>query len=424
MATQVKMPQLGESVVEGTIAKWLKREGETVQELEPLVEIDTDKVATEIPAPAAGKLLKVYVGEGVTVKAGTLLAIIGREEEPVPASGELGPNSQISTPQGPAGPIPVAPVREVGFISPVVAKIAAEHQVDLSQVRGTGLGGRITKKDILSFLGARGDTAANEAAPAWERPGEGDLFRPSELQFPMAAAPLALGSVTLADDEIVPLSPVRRQIAERMVRSKAVSPHVTTVMEADLSAVLAHREANRMALEHNGVKLTLTPYFVLAAVSALMVFPEVNSSWEESGIRYHRAVHIGLAVSLGSEGLVVPVIKEAEQKSLLRLAMEVNDLSRRARSHQLKAEEVQGGTFTLTNHGVSGSLLATPIINPPQCAILGIGAVQKRVVVIGDAIAIRPMAYLTLTFDHRILDGARADAFLAKVIEVLQKPGS
>ncbi|MGA2110971.1 MAG: dihydrolipoamide acetyltransferase family protein [Anaerolineales bacterium] len=423
MATQVKMPQLGESVVEGTIAKWLKREGETVQELEPLVEIDTDKVDTEIPAPATGKLLKVYVGEGTTVKAGTLLAIIGREEEVVVLE-ELGPKPGTSEPQGPAGPVRAARVQELGFVSPVVAKVAAEHQVDLLEVRGTGLRGRITKKDVLSFLEARRNASANEVAPAWERPGEGDLFRPSDLQFPKGAASSAPAPATPADGEIMPLSPVRRQIAERMVRSKSVSAHVTTVMEADLGAVLAHRDANRMALERDGVKLTLTPYFVLAAVSALKAYPEVNSSWEESGIRYHRAVHIGVAVSLGSEGLVVPVIKEAEQKSLLRLAMEVNDLSRRARSHQLKAEEVQGGTFTLTNHGVSGSLLATPIINPPQCAILGVGLVQKRVVVIGDAIAIRPMAYLTLTFDHRILDGARADAFLAKVIEILQMPGS
>jgi 2-oxoglutarate dehydrogenase E2 component (dihydrolipoamide succinyltransferase) len=261
-------------------------------------------------------------------------------------------------------------------------------------------------------------------APAWERPGEGDLFRPSELQFPGVSAPsVGPGARAPLDGEVVPLSPVRRQIAEHMVRSKTISPHVTTLMEADLSAVLAHREANRIPFERDGIKLTFTPYFVLAAASALKAYPEVNSSWAEAGVRYHRAVNVGVAVSLGPEGLIVPVIKEAEQKSLLRLAAEVNDLSRRARSHQLRTEEVQGGTFTLTNHGVSGSLLATPIINQPQCAILGVGAIQKRVVVIGDAIAIRPMAYLTLTFDHRILDGARADAFLAKVIESLEKPG-
>jgi 2-oxoglutarate dehydrogenase E2 component (dihydrolipoamide succinyltransferase) len=218
----------------------------------------------------------------------------------------------------------------------------------------------------------------------------------------------------------MPLDNVRRSVAEHMVRSKHTSPHVTTVMEADLSRVVAHRQAQREAFARDRIDLTFTPYFVSAAVAGLKAFPLVNSSWGEGGIVLHRAVNVGVAVSLGEKGLIVPVIKNADRKSLLQLAAEVNDLAARARDRQLKPDEVQGGTFTITNHGVSGSLFATPIINQPQCGILGVGTIQKRAVVVNDAIAIRPMVYLSLTFDHRILDGASADGFLAKVVETLQ----
>ena len=411
MPTNVIMPQLGESVVEGTVTRWLKRAGEPVAEFEALLEINTDKVDTEIPAPAGGVLLRVFVPEGETVRAGTLLAVIG-------APGEA-----------PAGEAAVGPEHarrgDLGFISPVVARIASEHNVELAQVRGTGQGGRITKKDVLAHVEGR-----SEPAP-WETPGLGELFRPTEESRGLhpTTLPAASHSPAAAPGTVLPLNAVRKSIAEHMLRSRRTSAHVTTVVEADLSRVLAHRLANKESFARDGVNLTLTAYFVAASVAALKAVPIVNASWGEAGIVLHRAIHVGVAVSMGDEGLIVPVVKDADQRSLLALAQAVNDLSGRARAHKLTPDEVQGGTFTITNHGVSGSLFATPIINQPQCAILGVGAVQKRVVAVEaaapaggvqDVIAIRPMVYLTLTFDHRILDGALADRFLGHVVKRLE----
>jgi len=431
MATRVIMPQLGESVVEGTVTKWLRAEGEGIRELEPLVEINTDKVDTEVPSPAGGTVLRVYVAEGQTVRAGTLLAVIGQpgevliEPAPQPAGAMRGDaeSSETRTPPA-AAPTASAPTtRDMGFISPVVAKLAAEHKLDLTQVRGTGAGGRITKKDVLAILERPRSPVAAEV-PAWERPGEGDLFRPTELQFGQALAKEAARGADarpLVPGMLIPHTPMRRQIAEHMLRSVRTAPHVTTVMEADMSAVVAHRQANKELFEREGIPLTFTAYFVAASATALRAHPLVNGTWSEEGVQLQRPVHIGLAVSLGEEGLIVPVLRDAEQKSLRRLATEVGDLARRARARQLAPDEVRGGTFTITNHGVSGSLFATPIISQPQSAILGVGAIQKRVVVVGDAIAIRPMVYLSLTFDHRLLDGASADAFLATIVATLEK---
>jgi pyruvate/2-oxoglutarate dehydrogenase complex dihydrolipoamide acyltransferase (E2) component len=425
MPTQVIMPQLGESIVEGTVVKWLKAPGEKIANLESLLEVETDKVVTEIPSPAEGVLLAVVVPEGQTVKVGTVIGWIGRAGESVPETGS--PRLVPAASGVPSPVIAVAPIpsngkggaqestRELGFISPVVAKIAREKNVDLQRVTGTGQGGRITKKDVLAFL----VSASQPATAIWETPADGDLFRPTELVFANASP----GTPPAADPlgELVPHTPIRKQIAERMVFSKTTAPHVTTVMEADLSRVVAHRAANQAAFTRDGAHLTYTPYLVAAAVTALKAFPRVNSSWEETGIRLHRQINIGMATSLGEEGLIVPVIGQADGLSLLGLARTVNDLADRARSHKLTPEDVKSGTFTITNHGVSGSLFATPIINQPQCAILGVGAIQKRAVVIEDAIAIRPMVYLSLTFDHRILDGAAADWFLARVVETLEK---
>ena len=446
MAIEVIMPQLGESVVEGTVTKWLKRQHERIQEFEPLVEINTDKVDTEVPSPASGTVLQLLVAEGETVRAGTVLALIGEPGDVVEQRPKAGTeDGEFAAPKAPAVasasvrqpelPSPVAavdPQAGVGFISPVVARIAAERGVDLSKVPGSGQGGRITKKDVLSFLEAK-----KPVAP-WEEPASGELFRPTEEVFgefkpsvagpqPRQEPPGPQGAAPAA--KVQPLDPVRARIAEHMVRSRHTSPHVTTVMEADLGRVLAHRSANRAAFEQDGVKLTLSPYFVVAAVEALKQVPIVNSSWSDQGIVLHQQVNVGVAVSLGERGLIVPVVKNAHQLSLLALARSVNDLSERARNRKLDPDEVQGGTFTITNHGVSGSLLAMPIINQPQCAILGIGKLQKRVVVIenrgpagepSDSLAVRPMVYLTLTFDHRIIDGAIADHFLAVVVDRLQ----
>ena len=401
MPTKILMPQLGESVVEGTISKWLKAEGDTVNEFEPLIEVTTDKVDTEIASPGSGTLLKVYVAEGTTVKAGTLLAYLGQPGEALPD----GTPETAPTTAPPAAGAAAPASQDLGFISPVVSKIAAEQGVNLAQVKGTGAGGRITKKDALAFVEAR---AAGAAEPA-----------PAE---PLRPKPPAASPAEVVAGASIPLTNIRRAIAEHMVRSKRTSPHVTTVMEVDLSRVVAHREAHKAQFTRDGVKLTFTPYFVVASVAALKAFPIVNSSWGEDRILLKKEVHIGVAAAT-EEGLIVPVIKNADQKSLLKIAAELNDLAERARHKQLKPDDVAGGTFTITNHGVSGSLFATPIISQPQCAILGVGLVEKRVKVIDDAIAIRPMVYLSLTFDHRIIDGAIGDYFLAKVKEALEKWG-
>ncbi len=384
MATEIKMPQLGESVVEGIIGKWLKKVGDRVEKYEPLLEVITDKVDSEIPSPAEGVLLKILVPEGETVKAGTVIALLGEEGEE-----EVTP-SPAPAPAEEAEARPRRPPR----ISPVVARIATEHDVALSQVKGTGRGGRVTKKDILRFIEER-----EKAAPAPARPPE--------------APPPVPG-------EVIQLTPMRRTIAEHMVRSKHTAPHVTTVMEVDMSRVVAFREGHKEEFRRReGFNLTYTPFFVQAVVAGLKAVPIVNSTFTEEGIVVKKEINIGVAVAV-EEGLIVPVIKHADEKSLLKLAREVNDLATRAREKRLSPDDVQGGTFTITNHGVGGSLLATPIINQPQAAILGVGAITKRVVVVDDAIAIRPMCFLSLTFDHRVLDGAVADRFLARVKDYLE----
>jgi len=429
MATEVVMPKLGESVVEGTVSRWLKQEGETISEFEPLLEVSSDKVDSEIPSPAGGVLLKIYVPEGETVTAGTLLALIGQPGEAVPEKLADQPVA-VSRPAVPEVSAPAGGRGGNGGarISPVVARIAAEHQVDISRIKGTGIGGRVTKKDILAYVEGKSETAPSpalpEELPPWERPGSGDLFKPTDDLYkpstgrddqPSAPAP------ALPAGEIIPLSKMRRLIAEHMVASKRTAPHVTTVFEADMSAVTAHRKANLDAFAARGINLTYTAYFVAAAAYALRLHPIVNSRWMEEGILIQPEVAIGIAVAV-DEGLIVPVIRRADELALPGLARQINDLASRARAGQLKPDEVQGGTFTITNHGVSGSLFATPIINQPQTAILGVGAIQKRVVVLdNDAIAVRPMVYLTLTFDHRVLDGATADRFMADIKRKLEE---
>ncbi len=419
MATNVYVPRLGEGVDEVTITKWLKQVGDSVNELEPLLEVNTDKVDTEIPAPASGVILRIEMQEGQPAKVGELLAVIGEVGEKVSREQLLESREQLSVnseqaiaPQSPtfdpstllavAGQA-LRPSTDLGFISPVVAKIAAEHGVNLNQVTGTGLGGRITKNDVLNFVESKGSKVMAAPLPA-------DL-RPS---MPRPDTHPAQG------DQLIKHTPIRRSIAEHMVMSKRTSPHVLTVMEADLSRVVKHRAANKAAFERDGVNLTFTAYFLMSIVAGLKAYPNVNSSWSDEGLLIHKAINLGMATSLGEDGLIVPVIKGADNLSLLAMARSVNDLAQRARTKKLQPDEVKGGTFTLTNHGVSGSLLAFPVINQPQCGILGIGAMQKRVIVIDDAIAIRPMVYLSFVFDHRILDGASADWFLAKVKETLE----
>ena len=403
MATKVLVPRLGEGVDEVTITKWLKQVGDTVKELEPLLEVNTDKVDTEIPAPASGVILKIEMQEGQPAKVGQLLALIGVAGENVEGvkSVEVSAVSKVesrkSVESQPATSN-LRPSTDLGFISPVVAKIAAEHGVNLADVPGTGLNGRITKNDVFNYVESRKSQVA-----------------PRNTQHATRLTP-----DTGTHDTLIKHTLIRKQIAEHMVMSQAVSPHVLTVMEADMSRVAKHRAANKAAFERDGVKLTFTAYFMMAIVAGLKAFPNVNSSWTDEGLLIHKAINLGMATSLGEEGLIVPVIKGADNLSLLAMARTVNDLATRARSKKLHPDDVKGGTFTLTNHGISRSLFAFPIINQPQCGILGIGAMQKRAVVVDDAIAIRPMVYLSFVFDHRILDGASADWFLAKVKETLE----
>jgi pyruvate/2-oxoglutarate dehydrogenase complex dihydrolipoamide acyltransferase (E2) component len=409
MATKVLVPLLGEGVEEVTVIKWLKKEGDSVNELEPLLEVNTDKVDTEIPAPASGTVLKILAEEGVPAKVGTVLAFIGKPGEAVD-SGQLSAGSEKPAPQPQSVTVQNQTSttndqqritsRDIGFISPVVAKIAAEHGVNLSQVQGTGLNGRITKNDVLDYVEGQKSKV------------ESRLARPANLQ-PVNMKPIE-------GDQLIKHTVIRKQIAEHMVMSKHTSPHVLTVMEADMSRVAKHRSANKEIFVRDGINLTFTAYFMMAIVAGLKAYPTVNSSWTDEGVLVHKAVNIGMATSLGEEGLIVPVIKDADNLSLLAMARAVHDLANRARSKKLQPDDVKGGTFTLTNHGISGSLFAFPVINQPQCGILGVGAMQKRVVVIDDAIAIRPMVYLSFVFDHRILDGASADWFLMKVKETLE----
>lgn len=404
MATKVLVPLLGEGVEEVTVIKWLKKEGDSVKELEPLLEVNTDKVDTEIPAPASGTVLKIMAEEGVPAKVGAVLAFIGKVGESVDASSGQVSSSTLPSVEKPVVKENVKPetshvTRDIGFISPVVAKIAAEHGVNLQNVAGTGLNGRITKNDVLAFVESGKKTTDHRPQTI--------VHRPSSI-------------VAVEGDQLIKHSPIRKSIAEHMVMSKHTSPHVLTVMEADMQRVVKHRSANKEIFSRDGVNLTFTAYFMTAIVAGLKSYPIVNSSWLYEGVLVHKAVNLGMATSLGEDGLIVPVIKGADNLSLLAMARSVNDLANRARTKKLQTDEVKGGTFTLTNHGISGSLFAFPVINQPQCGILGVGAMQKRVVVIDDAIAIRPMVYLSFVFDHRILDGASADNFLMKVKDTLE----
>ena len=374
MATDIIMPQLGESIAEGTVVKWLIPVGGMIQKDESLLEVETEKVTLEIPSPATGLLNEIIVHEGQTVPVGTLLARI----DSVPASEVV--NRVGGVVVRPMEPTPAGNQHH----SPAVRQLAKEHGIDLSQVKGTGVGGRVTKKDVLDVI-AQSGSQANIAAVA---SGESSM-----------------------GEELLPFTQMRKTIADRMVKSRQTSAHVTTFFEADFSSIAKFRE---------GRHLTYLPFVVRATTRAIRDVPIVNSSWGEQNIMVKKDIHMGIATAL-DDGLLVPVVRYADRKGLTQLAKEIADLAERARSKKLNPEEVQGGTFTITNHGGFGSLFSTPIIHQPQIAILGVGAIQKRAVIIDDAIAIRPMGYLSLSFDHRVIDGATADQFMAKVKHYLEQ---
>jgi pyruvate dehydrogenase E2 component (dihydrolipoyllysine-residue acetyltransferase) len=469
MATDVLMPQMGESITEGTVVKWLKKVGETVQRDEPLLEISTDKVDAEIPAPAAGVVTEILAKEGDTVAVNSVLARLGEagevgagvsaaaagaapamgeavpareaprqvEAPPAQADGDSRPLPSQAPPQQPqaAPPQPPAQARAMPAAapapeavgrarsSPLVRNIAREHGVNLDEVPGTGLGGRVTKDDILNFIEQRNGAPA--AAPA---------VAPAPAPAPIAPAPAIAPAAPLtpptpafaAGDRVTiePMSNMRRRIAENMLNSRRVSAHVTTIFEVDFTNIARLRERVKKQFEtQNGAKLTFLPFVIKATVDALKALPVVNSSVEGENIVYKHDYNIGIAVAL-DWGLIVPVIKQADALSLTGLARASQDLANRARSKQLKPDEVSGGTFSITNFGLFGGYTAAPIINQPQVAILGLGGVHKRPWVIetedGDAIAIRHIAALSLSFDHRVIDGAVADQFLSLIKKTIE----
>lgn len=393
MPVNVIMPQMGESVAEGTISKWLAREGDRIEKEQSIVEISTDKIDTEVPSPVTGILKKILYPEGKTLPVQTVIAQIEAAEikEGVSASPEKpGVTAKVEKVEV-AKEIEKSEEMEKRY-SPLVRRLAKEYNVDLESVKGTGEGGRVTKKDVMDYVASK----------------PGVVTPPAEAEKKI-----------LVREVLLPFSPKRKITADRMVQSKLTAAHVTTVFEVDMTKVAKYRERNQDTMKREGIHLTYLPFITLAAARSLKEHTIVNASWTDEGIVQKNYVNIGIAVSL-EDGLIVPVIRDADKKNLLQLAKDIQDIALRARTKKLKPEEVQGGTFTITNYGLNGSLLGTPIILLPQVAILGMGAVVKRPVVIDDAIAIRYMMYLSLSFDHRVMDGANADMFLRKVKEILE----
>ena len=487
MATEIIMPQMGESIAEGTITKWLKKVGDSVKRDEPIFEISTDKVDAEIPAPVAGTLTEIRVAEGQTVPINTVVGVLGEAgeatatppaaakpaEAPAPPAAAAAPpppapSARASAPAAaapappaptpPAAPAPAPPpaipspapsARPAPAVaaesagarvesieerirqrsSPLVRKIAQENGLDIREIEGTGIYNRVTKNDVLSFLenrkvaGAASTAVAAPSATVAPRPAEAPPARPG----PTDAAPAPRPALAVTDrDEVVAMTKIRKITAENMTLSKRTSAHVTTVFQVDYTNIARLRDRHKEAfLQKNGVKLTYLPFIFRAAIQGLKDFPQVNASIDGDNIVYHKDVHLGMAVAL-DWGLIVPVIRNADEKSILGLARASQDLAERARSKRLKPEEIQGGTFSVTNPGVYGGLFGTPIIPQPQVAILGVGTIEKRPVVVADengndALGIRTVGYLALSFDHRLIDGADADRFLASVKKTLEK---
>ncbi len=429
--TDVVMPQMGESIVEGTLTRWLKKPGDRVERDEPLFEISTDKVDTEIPSPMEGVLSEVLVQEGATVAINAIVARIGdgaktaeapkeqpaappAQPPPPPAPQAEAKPAAVAAPAPapqPAATPPTPPAQadsgeDQGPLSPLVRKMAREYNVDLGRVKGTGDGGRITKQDVEAYMSSQA-ARTYESAP------------PAQASSQPAAAPMPLAESAKTRTE--PMSTMRQKIAEHMVMSQRTSAHVTTVHRVDMTKIAKLRNQAKTEFQaRNGFSLTFLPFVTAAAVEALRAFPIFNASIDGKNIVYHRDINIGIAVALEG-GLIVPVIRNSDEKNVAGLQRAIVDLATRARSRQLKPEEVQGGTFSITNFGSFGSIFATPVINQPQVAILGVGAVEKVPAIIeGDAIAVRSQAHLALTFDHRLIDGALADQFCQKVKAVLE----
>jgi 2-oxoisovalerate dehydrogenase E2 component (dihydrolipoyl transacylase) len=415
----VTMPKLGESVVEGTVVRWLKREGERVAKYEPLVEVITDKVNSEVPSPGEGVITRIVIPEGETVKVGTEIAVIGDASASAPQDGSApgaSPDAAPAEALPSAGEGPPEPDTEGRpRTSPLVRRLAREHGVDLAQVAGTGAGGRVRKEDMLAYLEAR--PAPAPAAPAPVAPPPPLSIAPP----PAAPEPVALAPASAADEEVLPLSPMRRAIAEHMVRSVTTAPHAWTYVEADVDGLVKWRAAAREQFrEQEGFDLTYVPFVAKALVETLREHPILNSTWRDGRVVLKRRIHLGVAVAL-EDGLVVPVLRDADSRSVAGIARELNTLVERARAGKLAPDDLQGGTFTLNNTGALGSVLSMPIINQPQAAILTMEAIRRQVVVLPqDAIAVRPILNLCLSFDHRVCDGLPVGRFLQALRQRLE----
>jgi pyruvate dehydrogenase E2 component (dihydrolipoamide acetyltransferase) len=472
MAVDVIMPQMGESIFEGTITKWLKKPGDRIERDEPLFEISTDKVDAEIPAPSAGVLKEIKVSEGQTVPIQTVVAVIeaagassaeaaatpaavpaptpapasapapAPQKSPAPKAAAPVAAAPAAAPAAPVAPASAAPTpppapntapagrgngKEIRS-SPLVRRLAKEHHVDLSGLEGSGAGGRISKKDILAAMETGAAKPSTPATPAGQAPAVPSGAAPGAvpagpggaLAHPALENAVPRERIYFGSFEAQPMSAMRQRIAEHMVASKRVSPHVYSIDEADMTRIAKIRERSKAAFEAKyGTKLTYMPFFVRACVEGLRAFPTVNASADGTTMVLHREINVGIAVAL-DWGLIVPVLKNSEEKNFLGLARGINDLAERARAKKLKPEEVQEATFSITNPGIYGGLMGLPVINQPNVAILGIGAIQKRPMVIDDAIAVRSMVYLTLSYDHRIVDGAIAHQFVGKVKQYLE----
>jgi pyruvate dehydrogenase E2 component (dihydrolipoamide acetyltransferase) len=437
MPTDIIMPQMGESIVEGTITKWLKKPGDKVQRDEPLFEISTDKVDAEIPAPASGVLQEIKVSEGTTVGVNTVVGTIAVDGEaakpaaapskPAPAAEKSAPEKKEAKPATPP-PMPAPPASAAGEeeeesrSSPLVRKIAREHGIQLSQVAGTGLGGRITKQDIMEFIEKQGAQPARVGTDAFARPPERSegVSAPAPAPAPRPPAPAPFPG------DLVPMTNMRKLIAKHMIESRRTSAHVHCMYEVDFTRIVNLRNKHKAGFEQrHGVRLTFMPFFVRAAIIAIQQWPIVNANIEGDNIRYHRQINMGIAVAL-DWGLIVPVLKNAGDLNFLGLQRGITDLGERARNKKLKPDDVEGSTFTITNPGQFGAVFGLPIINQPNSAIMGVGGIMKQPMVVtdkdgNDSIAIRSVVHLTLGYDHRLVDGAVADQFMAQVKKNLEQ---